>query len=162
MTYAWQHGKYDAIGQLIRVNDPTDPRGGANGTTWLMTYDLGGNLLTKDGYAYTTGTVGSIVQQAHYAYGNSAWKDQLTGINGATHAYDSIGNILTDGNWTYQWQHGKQLRQMTKADGTTVTFEYNEDGLRTKKTSTSLGETIYTLHGKNVVHMTQGGHDLHF
>ena len=43
-----------------------------------------------------------------------------------------------------------------------MTFEYNEDGLRTKKTSTSLGETVYTLHGKNVVHMTQGGHDLHF
>ncbi len=50
---------------------------------------------------------------------------------------------------------------MTKATDT-VTFEYNEDGLRTKKTSTTLGETVYTLHGKNVVHMTQGGHDLHF
>ena len=62
---------------------------------------------------------------------------------------------------TYTWQHGKQLAQMQKSTET-VTFEYNEDGLRTKKTSTSYGETVYTLHGKNVVHMTQGGHDLHF
>ena len=87
--------------------------------------------------------------------------DQLTGINGATYTYDSIGNMLSDGSWTYTWQHGKQLASMTKATET-VTFEYNEDGLRTKKTSTSFGETVYTLHGKNVVHMTQGGHDLHF
>ncbi len=46
--------------------------------------------------------------------------------------------------------------------GETVSFEYNEDGLRTKKTSTSTGITEYTLHGKNIVHMTQGGHELHF
>ena len=45
-----------------------------------------------------------------------------------------------------------------------ITFEYNEDGLRTKKTSTTLGETVYILHGKNIVHMTNASHniDIHF
>ena len=46
--------------------------------------------------------------------------------------------------------------------GETVIFVYNEDGLRVQKTSTSTGTTRYTLHGKNIVHMTQGSHALHF
>ena len=45
--------------------------------------------------------------------------------------------------------------------GTTVQFEYNEEGLRTKKT---VGSTVtnYILHGKNIVHMTRGSDTLHF
>ena len=47
----------------------------------------------------------------------------------------------------------------------TVSFEYNEDGLRTKKTVVSGNSTTvteYTLHGKNVVHLTRGSDELHF
>ena len=49
---------------------------------------------------------------------------------------------------------------MTKS-GTTATFLYNADGLRIRKT---VGSTVtnYTLHGKNIVHMTQGSNTLHF
>ena len=43
-----------------------------------------------------------------------------------------------------------------------MVFEYNEDGLRVKKTATSTGTTEYTLHGKNIVHMAQGSNTLHF
>ncbi len=44
---------------------------------------------------------------------------------------------------------------------TTASFVYNENGLRIQKTVN--GEvTNYTLHGKNVVHMTQGSNNLHF
>ena len=46
--------------------------------------------------------------------------------------------------------------------GETVAFIYNENGLRVQKTATSTGVTKYTLHGKNVVHMTQGSNELHF
>ena len=45
--------------------------------------------------------------------------------------------------------------------GTTVTFAYNHDGLRVGKTINN-AETKYILHGKNIVHMTQGGYTLHF
>ncbi len=44
----------------------------------------------------------------------------------------------------------------------TISFEYNENGLRTKKTSTVTGITEYTLHGKNVVHMKNGNDEMHF
>ena len=38
---------------------------------------------------------------------------------------------------------------------------YNENGLRVQKTVNGV-VTNYTLHGKNVVHMTQGSNELHF
>ncbi len=43
---------YDALGQLNRVNDPFDPTG-MQGTTWVYTYDLGGNILSKTAYPFT-------------------------------------------------------------------------------------------------------------
>ncbi|MBE5783236.1 MAG: hypothetical protein E7329_08000 [Clostridiales bacterium] len=50
---------------------------------------------------------------------------------------------------------------MSKASETVV-FEYNADGLRVKKIATSTGTTSYTLHGKNIVHLTNGQNTLHF
>ncbi|MCQ2457698.1 MAG: RHS repeat-associated core domain-containing protein [Clostridia bacterium] len=51
---------------------------------------------------------------------------------------------------------------MRRGNEEIVSFEYNEEGLRTKKTARSTGETEYILHGKNITHMTQGSHTLHF
>ena len=45
--------------------------------------------------------------------------------------------------------------------GTTASFKYNENGLRIQKTVNSV-VTNYTLHGKNIMHMTQGSNALHF
>ena len=56
---------------------------------------------------------------------------------------------------------GRQLKSMSKA-GETATFTYNADGLRIKKVCTTTGTTNYTLHGKNVVHMSNGSNNLHF
>ncbi|MBQ3669193.1 MAG: hypothetical protein II920_08210 [Clostridia bacterium] len=47
--------EYDALGQLIRVNDLNDTTVSATGTTWIYTYDRDGNILSKTAYAYTTG-----------------------------------------------------------------------------------------------------------
>ena len=43
---------------------------------------------------------------------------------------------------------------------TDAQFAYNENGLRVKKTVNGV-VTDYTLHGKNVVHMTSGTEELH-
>lgn len=50
-TYA-----YDALGQLIRVNDPHE------NATWAYSYDRGGNILSKAKYAYTTGALALVVE----------------------------------------------------------------------------------------------------
>ena len=152
---------YDLLGQLIRANDPYDATAGSNGTTWVYAYDLGGNILSKTAYAYTTGTVGTAVKTDSYSYGDANWKDKLTAINGAAISYDAIGNPLSDGTWTYTWAKGRQLQSMSKS-GETVSFTYNEDGLRVQKVATSTGTTKYTLHGKNIVHMTSSSNTLHF
>ena len=71
-----------------------------------------------------------------------------------------IGNPARDGTWTYTWEKGRQLKSISKS-GTTANFKYNENGLRIQKTVNG-AVTNYTLHGKNIHHMTQGSNSLHF
>ena len=163
-----------AMYQLIRVNDPTDTTGGATGTTWTYEYDYGGNILSKSMYAYTTGTLGTADETINYTYGNSNWKDKLTAYNGTTITYDAIGNPITDETWTYKWKNGRQLKEMSKgtvgAEGyMRIEYCYNAEGLRIQKittettaSGTTTTTTDYILHGKNIVHLTQGDDELHF
>ena len=103
-TYA-----YDALGQLIRVNDPHE------NATWVYTYDRGGNILNKTRYAYTTGELGTPVEYVPYAYGDANWKDKLTAYNGIPITYDAIGNPLNDGERVYTWGAGRQLKHVSMA-----------------------------------------------
>ena len=154
----WTGYTYDALGQLVQVNDHSDTRSGENGTTWKYTYDLGGNILKKERFAYADTT--NPLETVTYTYGDANWRDKLTAVNGNAIAYDAIGNPLNDGTWTYTWQNGRQLQKMQKA-GVTAEFVYNADGLRVQKTVNGVA-TKYTLHGKNIVHMTSGTDELHF
>ena len=153
----WTGYTYDALGQLIQVNDHSDTRSGENGTTWKYTYDLGGNILKKERFAYADTT--NPLETVTYEYGDANWRDKLTAVNGSTIRYDAIGNPLSDGTWTYTWQNGRQLQKMQKS-GVTAEFVYNADGLRVQKTVNGVA-TKYTLHGKNIVHMTSGTDELH-
>ena len=153
--------EYDLLGQLIRANDPYDTTAGTTGTTWKYAYDLGGNIQSKTAYAFTTGSVGAAVKTNTYSYGDSNWKDKLTAFNGKAISYDEIGNPLNDGTWTYTWAKGRQLQSMSRS-GETVTFVYNADGLRVQKIATSTGTTKYSMHGRNLVHLTNGSDSLHF
>ena len=168
--------EYDLLGQLTRVNDPYDTTSGSTGTTWKYAYDQGGNIQSKTAYAFTTGTVGSAVKTDSFTYGDANWKDKLTAFNGTTITYDAIGNPTNDGTWNYTWIGGRQMRAMYKGEFgeqgyDEITFDYNENGLRTKKTrmyyDDATGDigykaTNYTLHGKNIVHMSDGSNNLHF
>ena len=154
----WTGYTYDALGQLIQVSDHSDTRSGENGTTWKCTYDLGGNILKKERFAYND--TANPLETVTYTYGDANWRDKLTAVNGSTIRYDAIGNPLSDGTWTYTWQNGRQLQKMQKA-GVTAEFVYNADGLRVQKTVNGVA-TKYTLHGKNIVHMTSGTDELHF
>ena len=154
----WTGYTYDALGQLIQVNDHSDTRYGADGTTWKCTYDLGGNILKKERFVYNDTT--TPLESITYEYGDANWRDKLTAVNGNAIRYDAIGNPLSDGTWTYTWQNGRQLQKMQKT-GVTAEFVYNADGLRVQKTVNGVA-TKYTLHGKNVVHMKRGDDELHF
>ena len=149
---------YDALGQLVRVNDPHE------NATWIYSYDRGGNIMNKAKHAYTAEEeLGEAIESIPYTYGDANWKDKLTAYNGVSITYDAIGNPLSDGTWTYEWQAGRQLKSMTNATtGVTMEFTYNHVGLRTKKVKKVNGvlaeTTEYILSGKNVVGLTYTDH----
>ena len=148
-TYA-----YDSFDQLVRENNQ------AAGKTWTYAYDSGGNILSKTEYAYTTGSLGAAVRTVAYGYGDASWSDLLTSIGGQSLTADEIGNLLSDGTWTYTWQHGRQLAGMSKA-GTNIDYGYDSDGKRITKT---VNGTAYNYHylGDQLVELTWGGNKLHF
>ena len=148
-TYA-----YDSFDQLVRENNQ------AAGKTWTYAYDSGGNIQSKTEYAYTTGSLGAAVRTVTYGYGDAGWSDLLTNIGGQSLTADEIGNLLSDGTWTYTWQHGRQLAGMSKS-GTNIAYGYDSDGKRITKT---VNGTAYNYHylGDQLVELTWGGNKLHF
>ena len=159
--------EYDELGQLTRVNDPNDKTASASGTTWVYTYDRGGNILNKSAYGYTTFAVSSPVNQWSYAYEDANWKDKLTKFNGVAITYDAIGNPLSDGTWTYTWEKGHQLKSMHNANtGVTMEFKYNAEGIRTQKVKKVNGAVIETtdhiLKGKLIAAMKKNTDTYYF
>ena len=120
-TYA-----YDSLNQLVWEYNT------AAGKAWNYAYDLGGNILSKTEYDYADGQTSNPVTVS-YTYGDAAWRDLLTAYNGETISYDGIGNPTSYRGWGMTWQGGRQLASMQK-DGTTISFSYNDAGLRTAKT----------------------------
>ncbi len=148
-TYA-----YDALGQLTRVDDPHAQK------KTVYSYDMGGNITSYVEYAYTTGEPGTPTKTVPYVYGDSSWKDKLTSFDGKTITYDAIGNPLTYDGWTFTWKAGRMLQSMVK-EGTSIQFEYDHNGMRTKKTVNGVAAE-YTLNGKNIVHLKKGTDEMHF
>ncbi len=82
---------YDEMNQLIREDN------GVLEKTIVYTYDLGGNILAKNQYAYTAGGEPdpNTLERIEYSYDDPVWRDLLTGYNGSTITYDDIGNPMT-------------------------------------------------------------------
>lgn len=147
---------YDTANQLVRENNE------AAGKTWVYTYDNAGNILTKNEYAYTTGTVGTATETVTYGYTHETWGDLLKTYDGSVLYYDGCGNLVNGPGWRYTWEHGRQLATMTTKDGTTTwNFTYNADGLRTSRTN---GTTTYKYQylGGQLVKMTVGDNVMYF
>ncbi len=137
---------YDEKDQLVQENDPT---AGSGGTTWTYSYDAGGNLTGKNEYAYTTAVpaTGTPLSVKTYSYGNTVWKDLLTGYDGATLSYDAIGNLTDDGTWSYTWEHGRQLAGQEKSQTVVVNNWFSFDGNPTSDSEGS-GEGSQPERGK--------------
>ena len=120
--------EYDDLGQLVWEKNATA------GKAWNYTYDNGGNILSRTEYACSSsGTVSGSGTTTSYTYGDAEWGDLLTAYDGEEITYDGIGNPLSYRGWTMNWQGGRQLSSMTKGSDT-LSFAYNESGLRTSKT----------------------------
>ena len=174
--------RYDKLGQLVQASVRNDTTCGANGTTWVYTYDLGGNILQKEGYPKLTDIDNELPETptkvVNYTY-DTEWKDLLTSYDGKPIQYtpDTLpqmpdgmtyfhaGNPYKFDGWTYEWQAGRQLKSMTHKDALGVQdkkleFSYDAAGLRTQKkytytdaeAHTVVETTDYNLHGKLLTH----------
>jgi RHS repeat-associated protein len=144
---------YNELNEVVRENNQRDNK------SFVYHYDLGGNLLSKVEYAYTTATLGTPLSTIAYAYTNTNWKDQLTSFNGKVITYDAIGNPLTYDGTTYSWQ-GRQLVSSSKA-GLNINYTYNEAGIRTSKSVNGV-TTSYRLSGDKVTFEQTGSDTIYY
>ncbi len=138
----YQKFAYDKLGQMQYVTDY-----GKDGTAqqrYKYYYDNAGNLTS---WKIQDGT-GSIIGVEHtYTYGDSNWKDLLTAFDGQSITYDGSGNPLSYYNgkrYTMTWRNGRELNSVT-VGGKTYSYEYDVNGLRTRKTNADGGYTEYYI-----------------
>lgn len=138
----YQKFSYDKLGQMQYVTDY-----GKDGTAqqrYKYYYDNAGNLTS---WKIQDGT-GSITGVEHtYTYGDSNWKDLLTAFDGQSITYDGSGNPLSYYNgkrYTMTWRNGRELNSVT-VGGKTYSYEYDVNGLRTRKTNADGGYTEYYI-----------------
>ena len=137
MAYA-----YDKLGQMQYATDYA-----ANGTAqarYYYYYDNGGNL-TRWQERDSTGQ--TVLKEHVYTYGDANWKDLLTAYDGQSITYDGSGNPLSYYNgqrYTMTWRNGRELNTAT-VGGKTYSYEYDVNGLRTRKTNSDGGYTQYYI-----------------
>ncbi len=146
---------YDELNQLVKEINILEYK--------MITYeyDEGGNIQNKEEYFYYGGNASSRPSETiTYTYGNTNWRDQLTSYNGKAITYDEIGNIVTyDGN-TYTWQNGRQLAGIRNS-GSTITYKYNDNGIRTQKTINGT-TTNYYVDGNKVIYEKTGSNVIYY
>jgi len=155
---ASQRFYYDNLNQLTRVDDQNLQQ------TIVYSYDNGGNIVSKRIYDYTTAQSldGKEVKQfISYGY-DTTWKDLLTFYKDGRIYYDSIGNPTQYYNSaSFEWTKGRQLQRVQLADGTYLSFRYNDEGVRTRKTVNGV-ETYFYLDGTNILAQKTGSDILWF
>ena len=94
-----------------------------------------------------------------YNYGNSSWTDLLTSYNGQNIAYDAIGNPTSYLGYTLKW-NGRQLSSLS-GNGTTASYKYDADGLRSYKKVNGV-ETTYQYVGDKLMYEKRGTTEFYY
>ena len=142
---------YDALSQLTGETFYD-----ANGTatkTVSYTYDGYGNITSR--------TEGG--NEIAYTYGTDAdagWSKLLTSYNGQSIDYDAIGNPISYRGATLSWGNGRELRGYV-GGGNTITYTYDDTGLRTSKTVNG-AKSEYLYVGGQLQGEVRDGHHIHY
>ena len=94
------------------------------------------------------GAVSTVQTQDLFTYHTDGWKDQLLFWNGKSYAYDAGGNPTVLRGMALTWGEGRRLKRIVGTAGE-VTFAYDSDGKRVKKTSGNT-ETKYYYNGSTL------------
>ncbi len=121
---------YDNYNQLSMVKDNT------NNLCTQYTYDNSGNILNIKKMIYENSQPGSTISEDTFEYENNGWNDKLLKINNDNIIYDNSGNPVSYRNgMQLSWSNGHKLDSINY-NGTSIFFEYDSNGMRTKKNNT--------------------------
>ena len=158
--------EYDANGNITRttygiysvkytyneINVLTREDNGFINKSYVYSYDMGGNMTQRQTYAYTEGTLTTLLSTDTFGY-DVVWTDKLSSYNGTSIISDQVGNPTSYMGYTLTWFGGRRLKQLT-GNGKTVVYEYNEDNIRITKTVNGVTTTFYWNNNKIVAQKT--------
>ena len=128
---------YDSLGQL------TSWYNAATNETTVYEYFKGGNIASI--------TKGDEVREFFYGI-----NDQLTYYNEKFLTYDNVGNPLNYRDLIrLTWKNGRQMATFKLGD-TLASYDYDENGIRTKKTVNGI-TTTFQLDGSKIVSENRNG-----
>lgn len=110
-------------------------------------YDNNGNIVKRREFVFTLKD-NTLIEELEstdkvYVYNG----DQMVSYNGQTCVYDDMGNPKTYRNMSCVWEKGRQLKSIS--DGAnTVSFTYDEFGMRTTKTAGGITTNYVYENGK--------------
>ena len=131
VPYTFVDYNYDRYNQLTKeVHSPLSM--GIDLRSAEYAYDEFGNITDVT----RTDSSGKVTKNRYVYSDKTGWQDLLTSYDGHTITYDEIGNPLSYYNgrsYTLRWEMGRQLLN-SRVNSRTVYYDYNKDGIRTKKT----------------------------
>ncbi|MGE6415603.1 DNRLRE domain-containing protein [Planococcus kocurii] len=132
--------RYDKGNQLLTQNIS------AAQLSETYTYDGAGNRLNR------SATQNGLTTDTTYSYDGN---NRLTAVDGQTYSYDANGNRTKDGQYIYSYNKFDQLiSTKTLAGGTVATYQYDDQGRRTSKTTGGQTTNYHYGEGINVLFET--------
>ena len=148
VPYTFVDYNYDRYNQLTKeVHSPLSM--GIDLRSAEYAYDEFGNITDVT----RTDSSGKVTKNRYVYSDKTGWQDLLTSYDGHTITYDEIGNPLSYYNgrsYTLRWEMGRQLLN-SRVNSRTVYYDYNKDGIRTKKTVSDKYTDRYILDGDKLV-----------
>ena len=145
---------YDGLNRLVREDNSDIDK------TVVYNYDKFGNMLSKVEYALSFGELGTSVNTVPLEYDSGASPDAVTEYCGETMHYDGNGNPMTYRGYAMEWVKGGQLSQLS-GNGITMSFKYDNGGIRTKKTVNGV-DTEYFYVGDTLVSQKTANETINF
>ena len=158
---------YDDIGNIKTVskNGVQIAAYTYNSLNILTGYTDAGNIYHS--YGYTPGHNLQEIDNYGILYQDDVWLDRATKIFNFLSmreyavTYDEIGNTLSyrDG-MSFTWKNGRQLATFTQGQ-TSASYDYNESGIRNKKTVNGV-TTTFQLAGSMIVSENRNGNIIQY
>lgn len=158
ITHIYENGTlkiryyYDGLNRLSREDNSDIDK------TVVYNYDRFGNILSKVEYALTFGELGTAINNIPYEYKSNY--DAVTKYKNETMSYDIDGTAVRYRGYSMEWFKGSQLKNLS-GNGITMSFKYDNNGIRTKKTVND-AETEYFYVGDTLVSQKTGNEVINF